>query len=226
MQKFLSLNIELKKYFNLERVKKFLISFYIIGLIGFIVPYTFQIFKYLTAPVILFNVVLLTIFHQGIFDKKTFFIFFLIFVSGFVVETIGVNTGIIFGKYSYGNVLGPKIFNTPLIIGLNWLMLSYLSISIFDICKINVFFKIILASLLMLFYDIVIEHIAPIIDMWHWVDDKVPLQNYIAWFVISLFFTGLIKLTGIGVNNLLSRFIMILQLLFFSLLVIFFKFVK
>src|SRR6056297_2721763 len=39
---------------------------------------------------------------------------------GTVAEAIGVQTGIIFGEYIYGSVLGPKIFDTPLMVGVMW----------------------------------------------------------------------------------------------------------
>jgi putative membrane protein len=40
----------------------------------------------------------------------------------FSLEVIGVKTGYVFGNYHYGYVLGPKIFETPIIIGLNWIL--------------------------------------------------------------------------------------------------------
>ena len=51
------------------------------------------------------------------------------FVIGLVTEIIGVNTGLLFGTYSYSSILGPKLFNVPLIIGLNWVMLSLIGMS-------------------------------------------------------------------------------------------------
>ena len=47
----------------------------------------------------------------------------LIYFLGYIIEFIGVYTGFLFGEYSYGSVLGFKFFETPLIIGLNWLIL-------------------------------------------------------------------------------------------------------
>ena len=61
---------------------------------------------------------------------KQMLAFFLIFLLGFVVEVVGVQTGLIFGSYSYGATLGVKLFDTPLLIGLNWIFVSYSSYSI------------------------------------------------------------------------------------------------
>ena len=60
-----------------------------------------------------------------------FFIF--AFSIGFLVEVIGVNYGIIFGNYTYGKVLGFKVLNVPLMIGVNWFFLSIACGGISDI---------------------------------------------------------------------------------------------
>ncbi|MFN2335752.1 MAG: carotenoid biosynthesis protein, partial [Bacteroidales bacterium] len=46
-------------------------------------------------------------------------------VTSFLIEAVGVNTGRIFGTYTYGKALGPALWNTPVIIGLNWFLLIY-----------------------------------------------------------------------------------------------------
>ena len=45
------------------------------------------------------------------------------FILGFITEVLGVNFGLVYGSYTYGENLGLKIFEVPLIICLNW---SYL----------------------------------------------------------------------------------------------------
>ena len=39
---------------------------------------------------------------------------------GFAVEVIGVATGLLFGDYSYGTGLGPKVLDVPLLMGVLW----------------------------------------------------------------------------------------------------------
>jgi putative membrane protein len=48
-----------------------------------------------------------------------------VYLAGFFIEVIGVNTGQIFGDYIYGTALGIKLWATPLLIGVNWLILVY-----------------------------------------------------------------------------------------------------
>ena len=54
----------------------------------------------------------------------------LIFFIGMLAEGLGVNYGLIFGKYDYGNNLGFKLFGVPFLIGINWIMLTIISGSI------------------------------------------------------------------------------------------------
>ncbi|MBK6998097.1 MAG: carotenoid biosynthesis protein [Lewinellaceae bacterium] len=48
------------------------------------------------------------------------------------VEIVGVKTGLLFGAYQYGENLGPKFFGVPPLIGINWVVLTFL---IATICK-------------------------------------------------------------------------------------------
>jgi len=134
---------------------------------------------------------------------------------------IGVNTGIIFGVYSYGPNLGLKILNTPVIIGLNWLILVYTTSSMFEKINIHVNYKILLASAIMLAYDIVLEQVAPFTGMWNWHEGNIPVRNYMAWFVIALIFHTLLKTVGIKTENAVSKNLFISQFVFFLILAIF-----
>ena len=48
-----------------------------------------------------------------------------IYLIGVLAEVLGVRYNIIFGNYYYGNSLGPQVLEVPLIIGFNWLTLSF-----------------------------------------------------------------------------------------------------
>ena len=52
------------------------------------------------------------------------------FLITFVLEAIGVATGLIFGYYWYGNTLGFSLFEVPLLIGINWTLIIMGSIII------------------------------------------------------------------------------------------------
>jgi uncharacterized membrane protein len=42
-----------------------------------------------------------------------------------LVEIIGINTGFPFGHYYYSNILKIQFLSVPVIIGINWVVLTY-----------------------------------------------------------------------------------------------------
>ncbi len=213
------MNLYPKNKKTIIEVKKFVIVFYIVGFIGFVVPYSKEFFISITPFALLINAYLLAIYHTK-YDLKTIAIFSIVYLAGFFVELVGVNTGLIFGYYTYGNAMGLKIFGTPLLIGVNWLFLTYSTISISKQLKINNILIVFFAPFLMIIYDLVIEQLACKMDMWCWQNNKVPLQNYIAWYFIAVLFALLFKLLKIETKNNLAGFLFISQFVFFSFLLI------
>ena len=121
-------------------------------------------------------------------NNNQIFSLLLIFLIGMFSEFIGVNYGLIFGEYIYGNNLGFKLFGVPFIIGLNWVILTVICANIASILIKNnsIIQIIILGTLLMLFMDFVMEPIAPKLDLWKFKNLVVPTSNYIGWLIISI----------------------------------------
>jgi putative membrane protein len=199
-------------------IKKFILIFYCIGIAGMLIPYSSAFFKMLTPYTLVLMAVLLIAYHRGSEDLKSLFIFFMIFMASFIIEALGVNTGTIFGHYRYGSSLGVKLFNTPVIIGLNWALLTYITASIFEKYSFSGIYKILLASMAMLAYDIILEQVAPSLNMWHWQNNKAPLQNYLAWFIIAIAFHAVFRLFKIKTLNNLSIYLYSSQVIFFIIL--------
>ncbi len=44
-------------------------------------------------------------------------------IGGWLAECIGVQTGLLFGQYNYGEGLGPKLAGVPLILGILWFVM-------------------------------------------------------------------------------------------------------
>jgi len=151
-------------------------------------------------------------------SKKTIIVFLSIFLIGFFIEVAGVKTGVIFGRYTYGSALSLKFLDTPVIIGLNWLLLVYISSSVVDRLKTGTVFKVLLSASVLLLYDLILEQVAPKLDMWRWDNNTVPVQNYIAWFSIAFIFSGYLKTCGIKLQNNLAAVILICQTAFFTIL--------
>ncbi len=200
-------------------VQKFLMIFYIVGTLGFLIPTTRELFVKITPLALLLNTYLLAVYHND-YSKKAVIAFLLIYLLGFIIEAIGVGTGYVFGSYEYGMGLGAKVFQTPLLIGVNWLFLSYATCSVVDCLRVPKLLGYVLPALMMLCYDSVLEQVAPKIDMWSWRDGVVPMQNYIVWFLLALVFTSLIRIMRVATKNPLSFVVLMCQFVFLLILMI------
>ncbi len=204
---------------NTLKVKLFIMIFFTVGVVAIYTPYSSAFFVSLTPFALLLSFFFLLVFHKK-FDFKHLWVFLTIFIVGFLVEMIGTNTGLIFGNYRYGPTLGISLWNTPLMIGLNWVMVIYLTASIISKLKLSKPLTVLAASLLTVGYDLVLEQIAPKMMMWTWEGDIIPFKNYVAWFVLSLIFHSLVQYSHIKTKNKLALVIFITQLVFFVLLLL------
>jgi len=195
-------------------ISLFFVVFYTVGIIGMSLAYTYPLFIKLIPFALVLSFVALMFFHSGKIDLKTILFFLSIYVISFTVEAIGVNTGQIFGYYSYGDGLGLKLFETPFIIGVNWLFMLYTTSAVVERWKLHGIFKIIVAASIMLLYDLVLEQVAPKLDMWHWKNEIIPFQNYMAWFALALIFHSVLKILNIKTQNKLALLILGCQFLF------------
>lgn len=216
------MHINPKYKIPLPTVKWLIVIFYGVGTLGFLFPETKDLFIAIIPFAILLNTSLLFLYHKT-YSVKTVSVFLLVFLLGFFIEIIGVNTGLVFGNYQYGSGLGLKVFSTPLLIGVNWLFLTYASTSVVSSFRLNKILSVVFPPFLMLIYDLVLEQVAPIMDMWAWQNNSVPLQNYVAWYVIALAFVSLFKIFKIDTNNGISKMLLVCQFIFFVLLMLVFN---
>ena len=159
--------------------------FHLSGLLG-LLYIDKNLFASLT-PLNLFISTTLLFVNQTNATRIKFFIVFIIFFVGMIAEILGVQYGLIFGNYDYGNNLGLKLLGVPILIGFNWVVLTVICGSISSkIFKKSKVLSIILGITLMLLIDITLEPIAPVLDYWEFSGSKAPLQNYIGWGITSL----------------------------------------
>ncbi len=207
----------------LKFFRRGLVVFYLVGVAGMAFPGTRPLFTALIPFALLLSMGILLTYQPRLNDRKTLALFFLIFLAGFLVEMVGVNTGKIFGGYHYGAGLGLKVNGTPLMIGINWLMLTLAFADLTQRTGVRGWLTIPVASVGMVLYDLVLEQVAPYFDMWNWEGGSIPLQNYMAWFLIALVFQFSLKKLHIPVKNPVAPVVLLCQFFFFSLLLLFFK---
>lgn len=218
--------ISTSRILNFFRTKQITITllfaiFFSVGVVGMLLPTTAEYFQQLTPFALLLSFTVLALSDESEHRRKLIIYLLFIYVTSFAIEVIGVYTGVIFGTYSYGNNLGVKLWETPLIIGANWFFLVYTSAAIFEKVKIAPALKVLLASSSMLAYDIVMEQVAPKLDMWDWKHPSVPFQNYLTWFLIALIFHIGLRWFKIKIKNKLALTVLLCQFIFFVLLFIF-----
>lgn len=219
-------------------VSLFLMRFYIVGLIGFALPILRPVFKLLT-PYALFFSLLLILFYELTANRKRKVNYFLLYVGvvyvvSFAIEVIGVNSGVLFGHYQYGDTLGVKVAHTPLLIGVNWVVLALGAASISNRLSsvlgfsetryIEVLFRIVTGVFLMVLVDIVLERVAPWMDMWSWQTVRVPGRNYLMWILLSFLFQGYYVLAKIQQRTRISANLFIMEFFFLFLLFLFIRF--
>jgi len=189
---------------------------YLAGLIGLNVPATASLFRLLTPFNLIASLGLLLLFHTD--WRPSFGLYCIVaFVLGFVAELIGVHTGLLFGEYSYGSVLGWKVAEVPLTIGTNWLMLTYLCGSVVDRLPLKVPLKMLLAAGLMTLLDVLIEPVAIHLGFWTWHTATIPLANYLGWYGVSGGIFMVFYLLPFKKTNALAPLLLLLQFLFFGL---------
>lgn len=139
-----------------------------------------------------------------------------VFFIGFMAEWLGVKFGFLFGDYSYGANLGMKLDDVPIIMGINWVILSLATRGIIQrFFKLPVM-KILVSSVLMVSLDILIEPLAPQLDYWSFDTMVAPLSNYIGWLIYSILIQSLLELVQFKGHFKISLHILIIQLLFFG----------
>ncbi|MGF2413423.1 carotenoid biosynthesis protein [Ferruginibacter sp.] len=174
-------------------------------------------------------------------NKNYFFwLFLLIAVAiGIAVEIIGVNTKLLFGDYSYGDVLGYKIKNVPLIIGVNWFVIIYccgvsihtLLVKAIDKVAIDTATKpmtlkalsvIVDGATLAVFFDWLMEPAAVQLGYWKWAGD-IPFYNYLCWFLVSMILLTAFHFFKFNKQNKFAIHLLMIQVMFFLLLRTFFN---
>lgn len=165
---------------------------------------------------------LLIIWYYPVKNKTEIILFAAIAILGFTAEAIGVSTGKVFGEYAYGKNLGLKIFEVPIIIGMNWAVLSFITSGLAQKLPLkSIHIKAAIASSLMLIFDFFIEQSAPIFDFWEFELPQVPLQNYITWFILAYIFNYAVLKFISNADTKICFHVYIVQVLFFMLFYVF-----
>jgi len=190
--------------------------FHLCGMVG--ISYGNKDFFLAFTPINLFISFVLLFVNQKQLESKELKSAFLIFFIGMVSEILGVNYGLIFGDYVYLDNLGVKILGVPVLIGVNWIILTFITGSLSSFIFKNKYVSILMGAILMIGLDLLIEPVAPLLGFWIFDLQKVPLQNYLGWFVIGMITQSLFQFKIAEKELTFSTHLLIINAIFFAFL--------
>ncbi len=203
--------------------REYLISFlllviYIVGVLGISLPIHPDFVR--LTPLNLLVSTALMLWNHPTWTVREWSIFVFIFLFGFFAEAHGTNYGLIFGNYQYGEVMGWKIWKTPIAAGLLWLIVTY-GVG----CLMNIAFpfldflmKSLLGALILVSLDMLIEPVAISLDFWQWENNSIPTQNYLGWYAIGFAQLAVFHYFLPEVKNKIGVVLLVIQFLFFAVL--------
>ncbi len=153
--------------------------FTIAGIIGILSVYKdwFLSFTWLNLLVYLWLII-----WNNSLNRRLILALLIPFGIGMLTEYLGVNYGLIFGNYEYGDNLGFKMYGVPLMIAVNWAILTYCTAAMARAIHNSIIISSLLGAIGMVFLDVIMEVSAPRFDFWEFDEGVVPLQNYVGWF--------------------------------------------
>ena len=194
-----------------------IILFHIVGLYGFLNPALHDLFIKLVPSHLMLMLLLMMI--SGYDGSSSSVIFAVaVYTAGFLVEVAGVGTRLIFGSYSYGSTLGIKLWQTPLLIGVNWFLLVYTTGVFLSAYKLNRYLLALIGAVVLVGIDFLIEPVAVKYDYWSWSGGVIPLQNYVGWFFVSFIMFILFNSFNFRKKNSAANVLFVAQICFFIIL--------
>ena len=136
------------------------------------------------------------------------------------VEVVGVQTGFPFGDYNYGTRLGPSLYDVPPMIGVLWLLTltgaMYWSQRWIQAAGLRGdLLRSATAASLMVAMDLIIEPVAMRTGYWQWAGGHIPVQNYVAWWIIAFALAWGWRHTRTFRTNPAAGWLLVVQTLFF-----------
>ena len=160
----------------------FLWVLHLAALIGIAIGY--EDFFLPKSPFTIMYLLFFLIFFFKIDSRNKLLLFMAFMITGIGVEWIGVHTGSLFGDYYYGKNFGPKLDGIPLLIGVNWALLTFTTHVIAKSIFKSPIAIIATGAALMVGFDYFLEQICDFAGFWHF-EGGAGWFNYLCWFIIA-----------------------------------------
>jgi uncharacterized membrane protein len=117
-------------------------------------------------------------------------------VVGNISENLGVATGFPFGHYYFEELMGPKLFHVPVLLGLAYIGMAYVSWTLarlivgapqMPVAGTRIITLPLVASFIMVAWDLAQDPVwGTVLHGWAWLDGGpwfgVPISNYLGWY--------------------------------------------
>jgi putative membrane protein len=115
--------------------------------------------------------------------------FFICLAVGNAFENLSIATGFPFGRYHFTDVMGPKVLQVPVLLGMAYIGIGYVSWTLAAIIlgKHAILATAAVSAFLMVAWDLATEPVwATVVRGWIWHDGGpyfgVPLTNFLGWY--------------------------------------------
>jgi uncharacterized membrane protein len=120
--------------------------------------------------------------------------------GGLAVEVIGLATGFPFGRYGYGDALGPKVFGVPVVVPLAWTWMAWPSLIVAGRLTRTIGARVAVAGAALAAWDVFLDPQMVAAGYWRWTEPPVslpgvpavPLTNYIGWLAVATLMMALL----------------------------------
>jgi uncharacterized membrane protein len=114
------------------------------------------------------------------------------FVIGNVMENLSIRTGFPFGHYHFTEAMGPKLLEVPILLGLAYIGVGYLSWTLAGpiLRRHTMIARPLLAAGVMVAWDLSMEPVwSNLVGAWTWHNGGayfgVPLSNFVGWYLTN-----------------------------------------
>lgn len=122
-------------------------------------------------------------------------------LGGFLVEVLGVHTGVPFGRYHYRDDLGVSVWGVPLVIPLAWVMMAHPARIVARRLTSSPWALVAVAAVALASWDVFLDPQMVSAGHWQWSDLRphlpgvadVPLSNFGGWLLVSLLLMLLVQ---------------------------------
>ena len=135
---------------------------------------------------------------SAVYRLRDILVFMLLcFTIGNLTENLSILTGFPFGHYYFTDVMGPKLFNVPVLLGLAYIGMGYVSWIVGSVildspgepfCRSRIRATPLFAAFVMVAWDFAQEPVwANLVHAWVWRDGGpyfgVPVSNFFGWYL-------------------------------------------